>query len=55
MEGIDQEAFAVGLQNLELHPTGAGPISEGLIDLGERSGSVDLRLSTTEEIEVWTV
>lgn len=55
MQSIDQYTLAVGLKGPEINSPSLSPVVQGFIDLGERNAAIDLRLATTQEVEVGTV
>jgi hypothetical protein len=49
---VDQSAFVVRLQDLELGAELAGERVQLRVDLGERGRAVDVRLAPAEQVEV---
>jgi hypothetical protein len=52
---VDQRAFVVGLEGLDLHAQFAGQCHQLLVDLGQRGGAIDVRLAAAEQVEVGSV
>ena len=55
LDGIDQLAFVIGLQPLELDAQHLGVGPQHRLDLGQRRTAVDLRLALSQEVEVGTI
>jgi len=55
LDRIDQFAFVIGLQPLELDTQDLGVGPQHRLDLGECRAAVDLRLALSQEIEVGTI
>jgi len=55
LDRIDQFAFVIGLQPLELDTQNLGVGPQHRLDLGECRAAVDLRLALSQEIEVGTI
>src|SRR5581483_9249344 len=55
LDPLDQGAFVVALERVELVPELAGVLAEIALDLPERLGSVEVRLAAAEQVEVGAV
>ena len=53
VEGVNQYTFPIRLQADQLHTTGRRTTLQRFIDLSERSVTIDLRLTPTQEVQVW--
>src|SRR5687767_4864701 len=52
VDPVDQPAFVVGLLDLDREPELRGARGQGLVDLPQGLGAVDLRLAHTKEVQV---
>ena len=55
VQGVDEFAFVVALQEVHLQSVRCRPVADQAFDVGNRVAAVDLGLSGTEHIQVGTV
>jgi hypothetical protein len=55
VEAIDQRTFVVGLECFDLQSELGSPVSDMILELSQRGGSVDLRLADAKQVQVGAV
>jgi hypothetical protein len=55
VNGVNQDTFMIGLLATEFHPQAFRPARQFLVNFAQTYPTVDVRLSDSQQVKVWTV